>query len=701
MAKITKTSKLVLLGCGGVGAAVLELWPKCKLLPNSLLKNLVIIEPRDLKRHSVLQRLYKNKYQHIQVALTLDNMDKILSPILNKGDIVFDCTVNVDALSLMEICNKRGCMYANCSMENWAPENPWKIDSTGEGLFRRSLCSRIWEGKRKFKNGPSMLADEGMNPGIVSMFALKGIEDMARAYKNDRALKYMKNKKFAHAAQEMGIRTIHITEHDTQRLKKHKKKNHFYNSWSAIGLVAESLDPIQCGKGTHEKRHIKGALDIRNMRIIPKRGIDELAWSYSPARKNDGGKFTGYMISHGEANTLSHCLTKYKDEMEPPKRLDKKYDNYSTKGDSKHQYRPSVYFVYQPSPFARESIKEMREKKYHPHPDEKCHVVSADEIKGGFDAVGAAIWSDKYNSWWSGCVLDKKDTTKMGMKFSGPTTIQVAIALMSAMKWMIKNPNKGFITPEDLPYNEILKDCYKYLGRIYSDEIPIEPPEKLTVADFKVHKKGSALDSMMINENKKKQKGGNGCKQETEYVLGDVIASGKYSSVKVCSKIADSCAQNLVKIMQQEDNEDIEEIWSDEVEITKELQSVSNVPKILDYWKCKDKYYIVLQKLSGPTLKQLISTNAKISDQSLQGIINTMVAINKKGIAHNDLHANNVVWNEPSKSFFIIDYGRATHSLPEQLSDELDMLYQDIQEINTDYANEVAERFKQKYEHMR
>jgi homospermidine synthase len=65
---------------------------------------------------------------------------------------------------------------------------------------------------------------------------------------------------------------------------------------------------------------------------------------------------------------------------------------------------------------------------------------------------------------------------------------------MSAMKWMIKHPNMGFLTPEDLPYNEILKDCYKYLGRIYSDEIPIKTPTELKVANFRVNKKASTLD---------------------------------------------------------------------------------------------------------------------------------------------------------------------------------------------------------------
>lgn len=490
-----KSPKLVLLGCGGVGSAVLELWPVCQLLPNSLLENFIIVEPKDLSNHPVL-KMYKGRYTHIKKAITHKNIG-FVAKLLQKGDVVFDCTVNVDALALMKVCNKKGCLYANCSMEMWEPAAPWKIDATQKGLFHRSLCSRIWEARRLYKKGPSMLADEGMNPGIVSMFTLKGIEDMAKAYGNQKAVSYMEAGRYADAAQELGIRTIHITEHDTQRLKKSRPKKYFYNTWSAIGLVAESLDPIQCGKGTHENPD-PTALDVRNMRIIPKRGIDELAWSYSPARTNDGGKFIGYMISHGEANTLSTCLTKYKTDMKAPPFLTKKYPanhNYGSK-DTKRQYRPSVYFVYQPSVFARDSISEMRNAKYHPHPDNKCYVVTAPEIKSGFDAVGAAIWSDKYPGWWSGCILDKTDTDRFGMKFSGPTTIQVAIALMSAMKWMLKNPNRGFLTPEDLPYKEILNDCYKYLGRIYSDKIPesVPKPNGLTISSFHVKGKGSALD---------------------------------------------------------------------------------------------------------------------------------------------------------------------------------------------------------------
>lgn len=465
-----KKHKLVLIGCGGVGSAVLELLPICKLLPSNFAKNLVIIEPRTIDKNPVLKSY---KYKHIQVAITKDNIDEVLNPVLSKGDIVFDCSVNIDALSVMKICNAKGCMYANCSMEPWGTGDSWNIDKTRKGLYERSLCSKIYLGKRRFSDeGPSMLADFGFNPGIVSLFALKGIEDMAKANHDKKALKAISEKKYAKAARLLGIKTIHITEHDTQRLKDRRFKQLFYNTWSAVGLIAESLDPIQMGKGHHENSAPKGSVDIRNMRITPTRGIDQTAWSYSPARTHNGGPFTGYMIPHGEANTLSHFL-------------------------SEPGYRPSVYFVYQPCPSARASISEMRSNNYHPPDDDFTHVITSPEIKDGYDAIGALLWSDKYPSWWSGCVLDIKDTIDMGCKYSGPTTIQVAISLLSAFRWMLKHSNHGFITPENLPYKQVLKHSVKYLGKIHSAPIPEHIDLKkgdLTLKQFLTNESASNLD---------------------------------------------------------------------------------------------------------------------------------------------------------------------------------------------------------------
>jgi len=438
---------MILIGCGGVGSAVLELIPICKLLPKNFTNELTIIEPREI---SHLTFLHKYKYKHIQIEIIKENIDNILNSILKKNDVIFDCSVNVDALAIMAIAHKIGALYINCSMEDWETPDAGHINSKPKALLHRSLCYRIWQAHTIFSTGPTMLADQGMNPGIISLFALRGMEDMARAVNNGEAIQAMQNGDYAKASEILGIRTIHITERDTQTLKKARPVGDFCNTWSSAGLIAEALDPIQLGNGTHEIKSAKSlhATDFLNMRIIPHRGMEVSAWSYSPSRTGIGGPYHGFLIPHGEANTLSTCL-------------------------SSKNYRPSVYFVYQPCPFARDSLDEIRRSRYK-LPKKECIKVAMPlpALKGGYDAVGALLWSDRYPAWWSGTILDCTDMAPLGIKYSGPTTIQVAIAIISAIKWMLVNPSVGFITPEDLPYSQILKDCEPYLGRIYSGFIP-------------------------------------------------------------------------------------------------------------------------------------------------------------------------------------------------------------------------------------
>lgn len=382
--------KLILIGCGGVGGAVLELMPICGLLPAGFANELIIIEPRPIAQISVIQRR-RGRYTHIQVALTRQNFDKILGPLLCPGDVVFDCSVNVDALAMMARCHARGCLYANCSQEDWETAEPGRIDPQPAALLGRALCSRVWRARAAFGGrGPTMLADEGMNPGIVSLFALRGLEDMARAVGDTAAAAAMRAGQYARAAELLGIRAIHVTERDTQTLRRPRARGKFFNTWSAVGLIAEALDPIQMGRGSHEAPDAR-ALDVRNMRIVPTRGMDATAWSYSPARRSSGGVFRGFLIPHGEANTLSQCL-------------------------SGPGYRPSVYFIYQPAPFARASLAELRRGGYTPPPDDDTLVVPLPMIKAGYDAVGALLWSDRHPAWWSGTVLDHADMAPWGLR---------------------------------------------------------------------------------------------------------------------------------------------------------------------------------------------------------------------------------------------------------------------------------------------
>ena len=145
------------------------------------------------------------------------------------------------------------------------------------------------------------------------------------------------------------------------------------------------------------------------------------------------GEFEGYTIPHGEANTLSTKLSKY-------------------------GYQPTVYFIYQPAEFARQTLEAMRPTYQLP----SAEVVYAPDIEEGADIIGALIHTPTMR-WWCGNTFGIEDTKKLGLKWSGPTTIQVAISILSALRYMIKHPKLGFITPEALPLT-VLKDCINILG---------------------------------------------------------------------------------------------------------------------------------------------------------------------------------------------------------------------------------------------
>jgi len=42
--------------------------------------------------------------------------------------------------------------------------------------------------------------------------------------------------------------------------------------------------------------------------------------------------------------------------------------------------------------------------------------------------------------------------------------MQVAISVVAAVSWMIENPNRGVVAPDDLPHDYVLKISKPYLG---------------------------------------------------------------------------------------------------------------------------------------------------------------------------------------------------------------------------------------------
>ena len=66
------------------------------------------------------------------------------------------------------------------------------------------------------------------------------------------------------------------------------------------------------------------------------------------------------------------------------------------------------------------------------------------------------------------------------MPHQNATTMQVAIAVVAAAKWMVENPAKGVCVPDDLPHDYILEVAKPYLGRFISMPADWTPLDHVT-----------------------------------------------------------------------------------------------------------------------------------------------------------------------------------------------------------------------------
>lgn len=436
---------ILMIGCGGLGKCLLELNLICNFIPhyykNRNMRDILIIEPLSLGDYDFYE---KYNIRHIKISLTKNNIEKVLHKYVPNSVIVLDVSIGINAIDVIRICNLYNVMYVNTSLENWEIENPHILPQNKVELYPRTLhyqYSILMKEKNNIK--PTMVFDHGMNPGMISHLAKYAISE---AYKSKYKKKIpLTKKRLTKAAIELSLDTIHIAELDTQKLKKGYpfKTNTFYNTWSPMGMIAEGIDPIQIGHSRHGNNEIdriinKKGYQIQNMKYFPVRGMSKKVKTITITKNNKEIITEGFLIPHGEANTLSKFLSS---------------------GD----YTPNVYYVYRPSEPTLHSIENLKKRKYIHQPVMHPVLDQRQLSRSGYDSIGAFLILGEYN-WWTGTVLSIGDVRKMGMKYAGPTEVQVAISYLACIKWMLNNTRKGVCSPEDLPSLDIIRWCKPYLG---------------------------------------------------------------------------------------------------------------------------------------------------------------------------------------------------------------------------------------------
>ena len=309
---------VLLIGIGSVAKTLLELWN----IENYKITNIIAIDP--IAPEAWVFKMYP-QLKFIECALTNKNMSRILTPILTgetpffvekEKPYVFDLSVEVDCCPIMRLCKKYGNHYINTSIEDWGDHTPWILDTSKSGLIDRSLYKRQMEVQKILKNNKksTLITNSGMNPGLVSSCVKKGLFDYAISHGSDEEKMLARKGIFNELACSLGLEEIHISEIDTQIFKKEfyeQTEKKFFSTWSAIGYVAESLDPIQIGLGSNRDKNIgvKPTDGDGNVRIFPIRGMSVKCKSVTLGLNGEKIQVDGRLIPHAESDTLNAYLT--------------------------------------------------------------------------------------------------------------------------------------------------------------------------------------------------------------------------------------------------------------------------------------------------------------------------------------------------------------------------------------------------------
>ena len=80
------------------------------------------------------------------------------------------------------------------------------------------------------------------------------------------------------------------------------------------------------------------------------------------------------------------------------------------------------------------------------------------------------------------------------------TQLQVAIAILAGIEWMLENPKRGVITAEEIPYKYILRRCIPYWGNFFNREITTMGTAASTGFDTSF---ATGVDTTLIDTNMK------------------------------------------------------------------------------------------------------------------------------------------------------------------------------------------------------
>ncbi|WP_346900747.1 homospermidine synthase [uncultured Roseibium sp.] len=414
-------------------------------------KRFTVIDPVDGDAALIADKGYRFE----KAALTPENYEEILTPLLTEGEgqgFCVNLSVDTSSLDIMKLCRKLGVLYIDTVVEPW-PGFYFDEKAGAEARTNYALRETVRKEKKKNPGGTTAVSCCGANPGMVSWFVKKALVDIAR----DIGLKFEEptsRKGWAKLMKKAGVKGIHIAERDTQIAKAAKPLDAFWNTWSVEGFLSEGFQPAELGWGTHEnwkpgnaKSHKKGC---QAAIYLEQSGANTRVRTWCPT---PGAQY-GFLVTHNEAISIA--------------------DYFTVTKDKKVSYRPTCHYAYHPANVAVLSLHELFGAAGKVQPE--LHVLDEGEIETGIDELGVLLYGHAKNAYWYGSQLSVEETRELA-PYQNATGLQVSSAVLAGMVWALENPEAGIVETDEMDYNRCLEIQMPYLGPVkgyYTDWTPLQ-----------------------------------------------------------------------------------------------------------------------------------------------------------------------------------------------------------------------------------
>jgi len=428
--------RILIVGFGSIGQALMPQLFASFFLKTSQIN--IIAADEDGREASNGWGTYHN------LPLTPANCRNVLPNFVSRGDLLINVSVDVSSYDLVKWCQAHSVFYIDTCVEPWAGgyEGP-DVAKTTNWYLRKQMLDLVG-----LYETTAVIA-HGANPGLVSHFVKKGLQELALR----TGIKPDTN--YGLLASQLGIRHIHIAERDTQDDRYPLEPGEFANTWSVDGLLSEAKQRAELGWGSHETKIPEGAVQHESGLYLKESSVNVKVKSWVPSI----GEQEAYLITHHEALSIADMLT-------------------LTDSNGNIAYRPTTFYAYHPAEKTCQSLENWKASGFK-EPTKK-RIINGPT---GFDELGV-LFVYEGGSFWYGSTLTALENHVLRRGKGNATSLQVVSTMASAIRWMLNNPHRGIVEAEDMDHEEILRGATPYLGVISAVETDWQPDGGLQFSNF-------------------------------------------------------------------------------------------------------------------------------------------------------------------------------------------------------------------------